>query len=309
MKGEIFKTPPDYEGIDSDTYGSITPTSTPDSSGVAKSIYTAGIEGGFIEIVAIDEDIIVAKRGSWGWMNKIKRGRKHSEEVTVKIIDAPDWVLVYNGLNSPVKSATAEGNPPGGEYQWSWSTKSGDSGEIEFPDGNYGSNINIRGTWYSSPTQKYDVELRVMYTLFDKTAVDTCLLTVRVPTKTTSMGTNTEYYNKGWRRKYYHQIKDQYNEVINAIGIPVSEDITFLEGDEGFGTITGSGQTDDYGLYGISVKDILFCPEGNNWSKWTQILTSGGWNTPPLYYIYFDPNEPFGHWNTGEKIWKDTNNY
>ena len=109
----------------------------------------------------------------------------------------------------------------------------------------------------------------------------------------------------GWRRKYYHQLKDQYNEIINFIGIPVSEDITFLEGDKGFGTTTGSGQTNYYDLYGISVEDILFCPKQNKWSKWRQILTAGGWSTAPVYYIYFDP-EPCGHWDKKEEIWKDT---
>ena len=86
MKGEIFNTTPaDYEGTHSDTYGSITSTSTTDFSGVATSIYTAGIKEGFIEIVAIDEDITVAKRGSWEWEKKEEKRKNDSDVFGVEI--------------------------------------------------------------------------------------------------------------------------------------------------------------------------------------------------------------------------------
>ena len=67
MKKEIFNTTPaDYEGIDSDTYGSITPTSTTDSSEVATSIYIAGIEDGFIEFEAKEAQLASHRPGCTG---------------------------------------------------------------------------------------------------------------------------------------------------------------------------------------------------------------------------------------------------
>jgi len=78
MREEIFNTTkPDYEGTDSPIYGSITPVSQTDSSGIAKSIYTAGTEPGFIEFWYEERSIKESKRGCWllDWLLR-KRERK-----------------------------------------------------------------------------------------------------------------------------------------------------------------------------------------------------------------------------------------
>ena len=50
---------PDYEGTGPSDFGEIEPNSTTDSSGIARSIYTIGVEGGYIEINATDHNILV----------------------------------------------------------------------------------------------------------------------------------------------------------------------------------------------------------------------------------------------------------
>jgi len=164
--------------------------------------------------------------------------------------------------------------------------------------------VDIRGTLYSHPNQPDDVELKVEYTLGGVTVEDTVDLTVIVPCFTTSQADPPdqakEWFGK-WVRWYYHRLVDQYNYYINVSGIPVHEDINFVEGDKGFGAITGDGQTHNYGRFGISAKDTCSCRIRPAYSKWRQNLTAGGWNTTPNYYIYFDIIESHGD----EKIWKE----
>ena len=50
---------PDYEGTGPSDFGEIEPNSTTDSSGIARAIYTIGVEGGYIEINAADHHILV----------------------------------------------------------------------------------------------------------------------------------------------------------------------------------------------------------------------------------------------------------
>ena len=94
---EIFNTTPaDYEGTHSDTYGSITSTSTTDSSGIATSIYTAGVEAGFIEFWYEDRSIKKAKRGSFLFEYAFGMDRFGEEKLKLRIYvedpPAPFWI-------------------------------------------------------------------------------------------------------------------------------------------------------------------------------------------------------------------------
>ena len=93
MREEIFNTTkPDYEGTDSPIYGSITPVSQTDSSGIAKSIYTAGTEPGFIEFWYEERSIKESKRGSWlwDWFTQEKGEKKEKLKLRVYVGELPD---------------------------------------------------------------------------------------------------------------------------------------------------------------------------------------------------------------------------
>lgn len=221
--------------------------------------------------------------------------------LTVEITIAPDWVLVYRNSNAPSTTATALGEPIGGTYKWTWSTKSGGTGRIKFAGTDTSSSVDIIGDLYSHPVQPDDVTLKVEYTLGGVTVEDIVDLTVRAMTATTSEATNLETTAAWFQRQYYHKIKDQYGVVISEIGIPVEEEIIFVEGDEGLGEWTGGAPTSDWGQYGISVRDNLKCRNTQKHAKREQKIVAGDWGTIPDYYIFFDPYEYYGT----EGLWKE----
>jgi hypothetical protein len=257
----------------------------------------------------------------WGASNTVS---VFVDGVQVTIKSPPTWILAcapYTGYPSnkaTAQGSTSEGSTSGGTYQWSWSKRPGGTGGVSLSG--TGNTVTIKGDTPSIPTldskQRQDVELKVRYTLNDDSAEDTCLLTVLAPYRTTCAST-TQFCQSDlfkYYRDYYHQLKDQYNNIIGVEGILVVEGISSVEGAGGFGTsvITGNGKTTflafgaGSGLGdGYGVIDHLKCTRNVNWEKFNQVLTAGGWQTVPAYYVFFDISPVPPHYGSGW-IWKQS---
>jgi len=137
---EIFDdTTPDYEGTDSQTYGTLSDTSVEtDEDGVAETTYTLGTAEGYAEFILADENASMPEQGIeeaslgagvlqpenvvWDWITRLFRGSSGSpatysgnykigtgpppglawteEPYGVETPTSGDWTITYEGLQN-----------------------------------------------------------------------------------------------------------------------------------------------------------------------------------------------------------------
>jgi hypothetical protein len=198
---------------------------------------------------------------------------------------------------------TALGNPPGGTYEWDAFTSG--TAHVTLEDWDCPT-VKIHPTAASS--DPWDLTLKVTYTYCGNSCSDEKLMTIVTPESTTSTGGILNEYGSGpsrrVRRYYYHGIKDQFSVIIPITGIPCDEELSWVEGMQGWQK-TGPGATANYSADGgfpggIVVRDELECSVTCTYAKYLQLLTVGGGGTSPEYYIILDPTD-----YSGERLWKE----
>ena len=209
--------------------------------------------------------------------------------------------MVYTGSEAgeePTETATAVGTPSGGAY--SWTREQFGSGDIEFVSGQTSSTVTIRGTAPSSEPLRDDVDLIVSYYGCE---VSVALRVRRMSSTTCHAGNLVQIAGRSTRR-FYHRIKDQFDDVINETGIPCDEFLRWKEGVQPPPPVSGQTllhSSDGSGWPGgIAVRDTVSYPNKTPKTNHGQDITAGKWSTSPSYDIWIDIAEA-----ETEQIWKE----
>lgn len=224
--------------------------------------------------------------------------------IDIELIESPgvdDFCLIFTGDHpdsgdplhgtEPTLSFGVEVTPSGGDIQWVADAEVG-IGMFGIVGSSTSATVDFRGAVASD--SPYDAYMDIDYTFEGVTISDSYSFTVSKPDSTTCDEDDVRYVATQRLRDFYHEIKDQFGDVILTPGIVCDEDITVIYGEDP--DMTDWGTTQDYGSWGIAVKDVVSFPVGTDDTKHDQLLTAGGESTSS-YYIFHEEG-------TMELIWK-----
>ena len=209
----------------------------------------------------------------------------------------PDMVCVLINGDSTWDHDTcyATVQPSGGTFKWDF--LEGEEGQINLT--NTQSNpVNIE--LLKPSLYKRDIFIELEYIVNEVAAYDDALLTIITPIKENMIEgqlDDTHYTTPPYpyiQRYYYHQLIDQFDDVIGIEGIEVDEDVDSDLPAWFYTNNTGPGSTLSYPDYdgawhgGIAARDRLYAPYGTVLVESQQQLSVGDVNIGPVYNITLD---------------------
>ena len=222
--------------------------------------------------------------GSTATLNKVKLG-----DLKVVITQNSAWLPLSKPTSeSPTYTATAQGDPLGGEYKWTWETKSGGEGKIKIVSGETTATVTLRGDAPSAKQLMNDIDLTVAYKKGYSTAHAKVTVSVRKPTSLSLIDGGTQYIPSEYflYHFYYHEVKDQNSVVIPLLGMKAHESFTRISGATPEPPAM-MGQSLYWSGHGICIRDRLGAPLRSGDGEWRQDVEVDGWPVSPAYKLSY----------------------